>query len=216
MECPYAFSPVFFPSFLNPVLPLFLEQGSLAPHLLAKVNTSGVSVTVYSCACSLHVPLFVLVPLAKSDFVSNSAVLKPAQWLELIHPFWKTRIVQNTPVWRVVLKRVKRQWDAFVILIQCKRLWRNLLRIKAIKNIAGAFLFSTVHAFAAKPAHASLFLTLMKSIWAEGIALQWTIFNRIKMPFTCSFGSILNLSCKWIFFFSQLLHQVFSFYLVLQ
>lgn len=180
MEHPYAFSPVLFPSFLNTVLPLFLEQVSLAALLPAKVNASELSGAVYSCACWLHVHPFVLVPLAKSGFVSNSAVLKPAQWLELIHPFWKTRIVQNIPVRRMVLKHVKCQQDAVVILIQCKRLWRNLLRIKAIRNIVGSFLFFAVRAFAAKSACASLLLTLIKSIWAEGIVLQWTIFNRIK------------------------------------
>lgn len=188
MGHPYAFSPVFSPSFLNPVLPLFLEQGSLASHLLAKDNTSGVSVAVYSCVSWLHVPPFVLVPFAKSGFISNSTVLKPAEWIELMHPFWKIRIVQNTSVRSMVLKHMKSQWDAFVILIQCKRFWRNLLRIKAIRNIAGAFSFFTVRAFAAKLAYASLLLTLMKSVWGEGIVLQWTIFNRIEMPFTCSVG----------------------------
>jgi len=78
MEHLYTFSPVIFLS-LDPVVPLFLEQGSLAPHLLARVNTSGVSVAVYSGACWLYIRPFVLVPRIKSGFVSNSAVLKSVQ-----------------------------------------------------------------------------------------------------------------------------------------
>lgn len=62
------------------------------------------------------------------------------------------------------LRYVSHQWDAVVLLIQHKRSWRNLVRIKAVRNKAGAFLVLAVHAFAPTPAWASLLLALMKSI----------------------------------------------------